>query len=217
MTALLREHPSDAPVRTPFRRPRTRTRLVVPPRRPCAALRCRPGTAGPHGHHAFCQPERSPACPGARGPGLHRGMKVPMFSAAPQQAPPSRPQRTPQPGSEGGERRRAPSGLFEPAQLVQSFPEALRKLHPRVLVRNPDARPAAPQPHVVRPRRARPALRGHQAHRPADLRGARAWLNRAPPPWSARSVKGAYVHVRTVLGNSCRACPRCAGRLRWDT
>lgn len=34
-------------------------------------------------------------------------------------------------------KRRAPSGLFEPAQLVQSFPEALRKLHPRVLVKNP--------------------------------------------------------------------------------
>ncbi|WP_327138294.1 potassium-transporting ATPase subunit KdpB (plasmid) [Streptomyces sp. NBC_01340] len=60
-----------------------------------------------------------------------------MFSAAPQQAPPSRPQRTPRPGSEGRERRRAPSGLFEPAQLVQSFPEALLKLHPRALVRNP--------------------------------------------------------------------------------
>ncbi|QDO04703.1 potassium-transporting ATPase subunit KdpB [Streptomyces sp. S1A1-8] len=27
--------------------------------------------------------------------------------------------------------------MFEPAQLVQSFPEALRKLHPRVLVKNP--------------------------------------------------------------------------------
>ncbi|QIY99316.1 potassium-transporting ATPase subunit KdpB [Streptomyces sp. S1D4-11] len=60
-----------------------------------------------------------------------------MFSAAPQQAPPSRPQRAPRPGSEGGAKRRAPSGLFEPAQLVQSFPEALRKLHPRVLVKNP--------------------------------------------------------------------------------
>ncbi|KUJ39527.1 potassium transporter KtrB [Streptomyces sp. NRRL F-5122] len=33
--------------------------------------------------------------------------------------------------------RRAPSGLFEPAQLARSFPDALRKLHPRVLVRNP--------------------------------------------------------------------------------
>ncbi|MGW4977864.1 potassium-transporting ATPase subunit KdpB [Streptomyces mirabilis] len=60
-----------------------------------------------------------------------------MFSAAPQQAPPSRPRRTPRPGSDGGAKRRAPSGLFEPAQLVQSFPEALRKLHPRVLVKNP--------------------------------------------------------------------------------
>ncbi|WP_405477153.1 potassium-transporting ATPase subunit KdpB [Streptomyces sp. NBC_00009] len=60
-----------------------------------------------------------------------------MFSAPPQPAPPSRPQRAPQSGSEGGSGRRAPSGLFEPAQLARSFPEALRKLHPRVLVRNP--------------------------------------------------------------------------------
>ncbi|GAX55751.1 potassium-transporting ATPase subunit KdpB [Streptomyces olivochromogenes] len=60
-----------------------------------------------------------------------------MFSAAPQQAPPSHPRRTPRPGSDGGAKRRAPGGLFEPTQLVQSFPEALRKLHPRVLVKNP--------------------------------------------------------------------------------
>ncbi|MFF7161209.1 potassium-transporting ATPase subunit KdpB [Streptomyces sp. NPDC008086] len=61
-----------------------------------------------------------------------------MLPAAPEQAPPSRPQRTARPGTEGGTgRRRAPSGLFEPAQLVRSFPEALRKLHPRILVRNP--------------------------------------------------------------------------------
>ncbi|MGW3414899.1 potassium-transporting ATPase subunit KdpB [Streptomyces sp. NPDC000888] len=56
-----------------------------------------------------------------------------MSPAAPPQAPPTRPRSAPQPGA----RRRAPSGLFEPAQLVQSFPEALRKLHPRVLVKNP--------------------------------------------------------------------------------
>ncbi|MFJ5269755.1 potassium-transporting ATPase subunit KdpB [Streptomyces sp. NPDC088358] len=55
-----------------------------------------------------------------------------MIPAAPPQAPPSR-----VPGSEGGTRRRAPSGLFEPAQLVRSLPEALRKLHPRALVKNP--------------------------------------------------------------------------------
>ncbi|MFG2346805.1 potassium-transporting ATPase subunit KdpB [Streptomyces phaeochromogenes] len=60
-----------------------------------------------------------------------------MFSAAPPQAPPPRPQRTSRPGPEGGAKRRAPSGLFEPAQLLQSFPEALRKLHPRDLVKNP--------------------------------------------------------------------------------
>ncbi|WP_405907257.1 potassium-transporting ATPase subunit KdpB [Streptomyces sp. NBC_00828] len=56
-----------------------------------------------------------------------------MSPAAPPQAPPTRPRSAPLPGA----RRRAPSGLFEPAQLVQSFPEALRKLHPRVLVKNP--------------------------------------------------------------------------------
>jgi len=34
-------------------------------------------------------------------------------------------------------RHRAASGLFDPKQLVTSFPEALRKLHPRVMVKNP--------------------------------------------------------------------------------
>ncbi|MGW1544815.1 potassium-transporting ATPase subunit KdpB [Streptomyces sp. NPDC002309] len=56
-----------------------------------------------------------------------------MIPAAPEQAPPSRPQPTPPTGP----RRRTHGGLFEPAQLVQSFPDALRKLHPRVLVKNP--------------------------------------------------------------------------------
>ncbi|MFD0438022.1 potassium-transporting ATPase subunit KdpB [Streptomyces chartreusis] len=60
-----------------------------------------------------------------------------MLPPAPEHAPPSRPQRTPRPGARQSARRRAPSGLFEPAQLVRSFPEALRKLHPRSLVRNP--------------------------------------------------------------------------------
>ncbi|MFI2640777.1 hypothetical protein [Streptomyces sp. NPDC018610] len=60
-----------------------------------------------------------------------------MLPAAPEQASPSRPERTVRPGPEGRRRRRAPSGLFEPVQLVRSFPEALRKLHPRVLVKNP--------------------------------------------------------------------------------
>ncbi|ANP48533.1 K+-transporting ATPase ATPase B chain [Streptomyces griseochromogenes] len=60
-----------------------------------------------------------------------------MLPAAPEQAPPSRPERAARPLPEGKGRRRAPSGLFEPVQLVRSFPEALRKLHPRVLVRNP--------------------------------------------------------------------------------
>ncbi|NNN34256.1 potassium-transporting ATPase subunit KdpB [Streptomyces sp. S3(2020)] len=61
-----------------------------------------------------------------------------MIPAAPEQAPASPPQPAPRPAAEGGAgRRRAPSGLFEPAQLVRSLPDALRKLHPRVLVRNP--------------------------------------------------------------------------------
>ncbi len=60
-----------------------------------------------------------------------------MLPAAPEQAPPSRPERAARPGPDGKGRRRAPSGLFEPVQLVRSFPEALRKLHPRTLVRNP--------------------------------------------------------------------------------
>ncbi|MEU8619405.1 potassium-transporting ATPase subunit KdpB [Streptomyces sp. NPDC048623] len=33
--------------------------------------------------------------------------------------------------------RAVPGGLLEPVQLLTSFPEALRKLHPRALVRNP--------------------------------------------------------------------------------
>ncbi|WP_326772777.1 potassium-transporting ATPase subunit KdpB [Streptomyces sp. NBC_01445] len=60
-----------------------------------------------------------------------------MFSAPPRQAPPSPPLQGPRPGPKRGPGRHAPSGLFEPAQLARSFPEALRKLHPRVLVRNP--------------------------------------------------------------------------------
>ncbi|MFE5917114.1 potassium-transporting ATPase subunit KdpB [Streptomyces sp. NPDC056468] len=60
-----------------------------------------------------------------------------MFPAAPEQAPPSSPQRAPRPGARPSARRRAPGGLFEPAQFVRSFPDALRKLHPRVLARNP--------------------------------------------------------------------------------
>ncbi|WP_369368940.1 potassium-transporting ATPase subunit KdpB [Streptomyces sp. CG4] len=60
-----------------------------------------------------------------------------MLPAAPEQAPPSRPESRARTGGERRTRRRAPSGLFEPVQLVRSFPEAVRKLHPRVLARNP--------------------------------------------------------------------------------
>ncbi|MFE9664778.1 HAD-IC family P-type ATPase, partial [Streptomyces sp. NPDC005955] len=60
-----------------------------------------------------------------------------MSPATRQQAPAtSRP-----PGGAGGHRRaarrRGTSGLFDPAQLLTSFPAALRKLHPRALARNP--------------------------------------------------------------------------------
>ncbi|MFF3919886.1 potassium-transporting ATPase subunit KdpB [Streptomyces sp. NPDC001852] len=60
-----------------------------------------------------------------------------MLPAAPEKAPPSRPAPGARTRPERRPRRRARSGLFEPAQLVRSFPEALRKLHPRVLVKNP--------------------------------------------------------------------------------
>ncbi|MEU9130784.1 potassium-transporting ATPase subunit KdpB [Kitasatospora sp. NPDC048540] len=51
---------------------------------------------------------------------------------------PERDQSTrPAPPSPPARRHRAASGLFDPKQLVMSFPEALRKLHPRVMVRNP--------------------------------------------------------------------------------
>ncbi|WP_280702014.1 potassium-transporting ATPase subunit KdpB [Kitasatospora sp. GP82] len=41
------------------------------------------------------------------------------------------------PNSPSAHRHRAASGLFDPKQLVTSFPEALRKLHPRLMLRNP--------------------------------------------------------------------------------
>ncbi|MFG3064443.1 potassium-transporting ATPase subunit KdpB [Streptomyces sp. NPDC048231] len=57
-----------------------------------------------------------------------------MLPAAPPQVPTSRSAQGAAAPPAGG---RAPSGLFEPGQLARSFPDALRKLHPRVLVRNP--------------------------------------------------------------------------------
>ncbi|MEV5943973.1 potassium-transporting ATPase subunit KdpB [Streptomyces sp. NPDC051994] len=68
-----------------------------------------------------------------------------MSPAAPQQAqtvpapsgPPPRNPRVPGPGRPPHRGARRPSGLFEPIQLVTSFPDALRKLHPRALVRTP--------------------------------------------------------------------------------
>ncbi|MCP3819299.1 potassium-transporting ATPase subunit KdpB [Streptomyces sp. A3M-1-3] len=62
-----------------------------------------------------------------------------MLPAAPQQAPTDRRGRTPVggPAPRPHHRRTRPGGLFDPVQLLKSFPEAVRKLHPRALVRNP--------------------------------------------------------------------------------
>ncbi|WUO67283.1 potassium-transporting ATPase subunit KdpB [Streptomyces zaomyceticus] len=51
-------------------------------------------------------------------------------------APPSAPPRNPAPGPKRRRSARS-SGLLDPVQLVKCFPEAVRKLHPRALVRNP--------------------------------------------------------------------------------
>ncbi|MCX5388843.1 potassium-transporting ATPase subunit KdpB [Streptomyces sp. NBC_00094] len=51
-------------------------------------------------------------------------------------APPSAPPRNPAPGPKRRRSARS-SGLLDPVQLVKCFPEAVRKLHPRTLVRNP--------------------------------------------------------------------------------
>ncbi|MFJ7179256.1 potassium-transporting ATPase subunit KdpB [Streptomyces massasporeus] len=60
-----------------------------------------------------------------------------MHSAAPHQAPPlPGPSRTPAP-RRSGRGRTGQGGLLDPVLLVTSLPEALRKLHPRALVRNP--------------------------------------------------------------------------------
>ncbi|MFB7629678.1 potassium-transporting ATPase subunit KdpB [Streptomyces sp. NPDC056149] len=40
-------------------------------------------------------------------------------------------------GHHRGRRRRASAGLFDPRVLLTAFPEAMRKLHPRALARNP--------------------------------------------------------------------------------
>ncbi|MFC9704489.1 potassium-transporting ATPase subunit KdpB [Streptomyces sp. NPDC056943] len=63
-----------------------------------------------------------------------------MHSRAPQQAPsapptPPVPPHYPAPAPE--RRRSAQGGMLDPVQLVKCFPEAVRKLHPRALVRNP--------------------------------------------------------------------------------
>ncbi|MEV5981582.1 potassium-transporting ATPase subunit KdpB [Streptomyces sp. NPDC052114] len=56
---------------------------------------------------------------------------APTAPAAPGSPP------APAPAAPRPARRRRPAGLFEPRQLLAAFPEAVRKLHPRALVRNP--------------------------------------------------------------------------------
>ncbi len=93
-------------------------------RRPCAAPRCRdPGTARARRppHALLARPVADvPPCAWVRLPTA--GTKVSLFSAAPQQAPPSRPRRTARPGPDGGAKRRAPSGLFF-ANLAEAVTE----------------------------------------------------------------------------------------------
>ncbi|MBT2510797.1 potassium-transporting ATPase subunit KdpB [Streptomyces sp. ISL-98] len=62
-----------------------------------------------------------------------------MLPAAPQQAPTAPTGRTPGSGPDHRppRRRRRQGGLIDPVQLLKSFPEAVRKLHPRALVRKP--------------------------------------------------------------------------------
>ncbi|MFE4919331.1 potassium-transporting ATPase subunit KdpB [Streptomyces sp. NPDC056661] len=59
-----------------------------------------------------------------------------MLPAASQQAP-TAPTPGERPPDRPYRRRSQQGGFFDPVQLVKSFPEALRKLHPRALVKNP--------------------------------------------------------------------------------
>ncbi|WP_393062325.1 potassium-transporting ATPase subunit KdpB [Streptomyces sp. LN549] len=59
-----------------------------------------------------------------------------MHPAAPHPSPPSS-EASPFPKARSSGRATQPGGPFDPVQLLTSFPEALRKLHPRTLVRNP--------------------------------------------------------------------------------
>lgn len=59
-----------------------------------------------------------------------------MHPAAPHQSPPSSVV-LPSPKARASDSVVRPGGPFDPVQLLKSFPEALRKLHPRTLVRSP--------------------------------------------------------------------------------
>ncbi|WP_406730787.1 potassium-transporting ATPase subunit KdpB [Streptomyces sp. NBC_01794] len=60
-----------------------------------------------------------------------------MLPAADQQAPTAQTPGGSPPHARPHRKRSGQGGLFDPVQLVTSFPEALRKLHPRALVKNP--------------------------------------------------------------------------------
>ncbi|MGW7006655.1 potassium-transporting ATPase subunit KdpB [Streptomyces sp. NPDC054933] len=57
-----------------------------------------------------------------------------MFSLAPEKDVIATP---PAPSKDGGGHRRVSGGLMDPKQLITSFPDALRKLHPKSMARNP--------------------------------------------------------------------------------
>ncbi|MGW7369802.1 potassium-transporting ATPase subunit KdpB [Streptomyces sp. NPDC054841] len=60
-----------------------------------------------------------------------------MHPAAPQQAPTIPRTPPPAPGNRPPRRRPRQAGLLDPRQVLRCLPEALRKLHPRTLIRNP--------------------------------------------------------------------------------
>lgn len=50
---------------------------------------------------------------------------------------PTRPPKSPEPAGRSAETGRVGGGLFDPKQMIASFPDALRKLDPRVMVKSP--------------------------------------------------------------------------------
>ncbi|MFD6249107.1 potassium-transporting ATPase subunit KdpB [Streptomyces roseolus] len=81
-------------------------------------------------HSAAPRPAHPPAGP-------HVPAGSPPSGGPPLPGLPPAPPRNPAPRFRPGRRRAGHGGLLDPVQLVKSFPEALRKLHPRTLVRKP--------------------------------------------------------------------------------